>query len=354
MRIHRAFTWLLSLAALALTGSNAVAAQPSGEITLMSYGGIVEDMYKAAVVEPFVKKFPGVTVKYFGGGSSAQMLGTLRAQKSSPQIDVAILDVSVSDVGNKEGVFAKIDAAQVPSLKELFPQAADPGGYGPAVTFDHWVLVYDTDKVKPAPTSFSALWNPQFKRQISLPAMPNIQGVAATILTAKMLGVDYRQSIDAAVQKLRDLAPSVQTFDPQPDGYTLVLGGSITIATGWNARSQLFHDQSKGKLGVLLPAEGSVFQINTINQVAGSKNPVAALAFINYALGAEAQKAFTEAMFYAPTNAKARIEPAAAARVAGTPEAMAKMIPVDWSWIATVRDQWNNRWRREIIPAGGR
>jgi putative spermidine/putrescine transport system substrate-binding protein len=257
-------------------------------------------------------------------------------------------------VGNKEGVLAKPDPAQVPALKELFPQAADPGGYGPAVTFDHWVLVYDTDKVKPAPTSFSSLWNPQFKRQISLPAMPNIQGIAATILTAKMLGTDYRQSIDAAVQKLRELAPAVQTFDPQPDGYTLVLGGSLTIATGWNARAQLFHDQSKGKLGVLLPAEGSVFQINTINLVAGSKNPVAAQAFINYALGTEAQKAFTETMFYAPTNAKAQIAPAAAARMAGTPEAMAKMIPVDWDWIATVRDQWNNRWRREIIPAGGR
>jgi putative spermidine/putrescine transport system substrate-binding protein len=59
-------------------------------------------------------------------------------------------------------------------------------------------------------------------------------------------------------------------------------------------------------------------------------------------------------MFYAPTNATAKIAAAAAARIAGTPEAMAKMIPVDWNWIATIRDQWNNRWRREIIPASGR
>jgi putative spermidine/putrescine transport system substrate-binding protein len=354
MKTRQALALMVSLAAVALCWSGAWAGQPAGEITLMSYGGIVEDMYKAAVVQPFMKKFPGVTVKYFAGGSSAQMLGTLRAQRSSPQIDVAIMDTSVSDVGNKEGVLAKPDPAQVPSLTELFPQALVPGGFGPAVTFDHWVVVYDTDKVKPAPTRFADLWNPQLKRQISLPAMPNIQGIAATILTAKMLGQDYRQSIEAAVQKLKELAPAVQTFDPQPDGYTLVLGGSLSLATGWNARAQLFHDQSKGKMGVLLPAEGSVFQINTINLVAGSKNPGAAQAFINYALSADAQKAFTETMFYAPTNAKAKIAPAAAARVAGTPETMAKMIPVDWNWIATIRDQWNNRWRREIIPAGSR
>jgi putative spermidine/putrescine transport system substrate-binding protein len=354
MRRRHAIALTMSLLTLLALRGGASAGQPAGEITLMSYGGIVEDMYKKAVVEPFMKKFPGVTVKYFAGGSSAQMLGTLRAQRSSPQIDVAIMDTSVSDVGNKEGVLAKPDPAQVPSLKELFPQALNPGGFGPAVTFDHWVLVYDTEKVKPAPTHFAALWEPRFRRQISLPAMPNIQGIAATILTAKMLGQDYRQSIDAAVQKLKELAPAVQTFDPQPDGYTMVLGGALSIATGWNARSQLFHDQSKGKLGVLLPAEGSVFQINTINLVTGAKNPAAAQAFINYALGTEAQKRFTETMFYAPTNAKAQIVSAAAARIAGTPEAMAKMIPVDWNWIATIRDSWNNRWRREIIPAGSR
>jgi len=27
------------------------------------------------------------------------------------------------------------------------------------------------------------------------------------------------------------------------------------------------------------------------------------------------------------------------------------MIPVDWAELAKVRDQWNNRWRREIIAA---
>jgi putative spermidine/putrescine transport system substrate-binding protein len=27
------------------------------------------------------------------------------------------------------------------------------------------------------------------------------------------------------------------------------------------------------------------------------------------------------------------------------------MIPVDWSDVLKVRDQWNNRWRREVIAA---
>ena len=56
-------------------------------------------------------------------------------------------------------------------------------------------------------------------------------------------------------------------------------------------------------------------------------------------------------MFYAPTNGKAEIEAKALARTAASPENRARMIPVDWNEILKVRDQWNNRWRREVIAA---
>jgi len=338
----------LAVAFLALSISTA-RAQPAGEITVMAYAGIFQDKYTEAVIKPFMQKFPQVKVNYHTAGNSAQMLGTLRTQRSSPQIDVAILDVSVSNVGNKEGVFAKLDPAKVPSLKDLHPMAIVSGGFGPAVTFDHWVLVYDAEKVKPAPTGLADLWDPRFKGQIGLSAMPNIQGIAATVLASKLAGEDYKTSIDGAMKRLKELGPSVQTFDPQPDGYTLILGNTLTVASGWNARAQLYHDESKQRLGVVFPKEGSVFQINTINLVAGAKNPEAATAFIDYALGREAQKRFTETMFYAPTNAKAEIAPAAASRTAAAPENMAKMIPLDWDWVTTIRDSWNNRWRREVI-----
>ena len=344
--------WLGASAALALTVSFAASAEtPSGEITLQAYAGIFRENYTAAVVEPFLKKFPGVKVTYYEGGSSAQMLGNLRAQKSSPQTDVTIQDVSVQKVANDEGLYAELDPAELPNLNDLSPMARVAGKFGPAVTFDHLTLIYGTETVKPAPTGLKDLWDPKQKGQIAFAAAPDIIGLSLTILTNKMEGGDYKQSIDAGVKKLREMAPLVQTFDPQPDNYTLIINGTARLGVAWNARSQLYADISKGKLGVILPAEGSAFQINTINLTQGSKNPVAAKAFINYALGREAQKAFTERMFYAPVNAKAEVSPAALARTAAAPENMAKMVPIDWVFVSTVRDKWNDRWRREIISA---
>lgn len=343
------------LAAPAVKGAFAQA-RPSGTITLVAYAGIFQDNYIRSVVEPFQRRFPEVRVNYVPGGTSAQMLGTARAQRADPQVDVMLMDVTTSQVGNLEGLYDELSAAECPSLAELYPEARAVGfdKFGPAVTYDHLVLVFDTRDLRPPLAALADLWRPDLRGLVALAAPPNIQGLALTAMVEKMEGGDHARSIDRAIAKLRALAPSVQTFEPAPDGYSLILNGVVRVATGWNARAQLYSDETNGRIGVLLPPEGSVFQINTINVTKGSKNRAAAVAFVNYALSQEAQKTFTERMFYAPTNAAARIEPAALARTAASPANRSRMIPVDWSEIVKVRDQWNNRWRREIVAASGR
>jgi putative spermidine/putrescine transport system substrate-binding protein len=324
---------------------------PSGAISLMSYGGIFQDNYVKAVVEPFQKAFPNIKVNYVANTTSAQMLGAIRAQKADPQIDVVLFDVTTQMIGNAEGLFSKLTPQEVPSLDELYPEARAVGGpFGPAVLYDHLVLVYDRN-LNPPIAKLADLWRPDLKGQLAISAPPNIQGLALTAMTTRMEGGDHSRSIDPGIKKLRELSPSVQTWEPNPDGYTLILNGVVRVATGWNARAQLYSDESNGRLKVVLPPEGSVFQVNTINVPEGSKNRAAALTFTNYALSREAQKAFTERMFYAPVNAKADIAPAALARTAASPENRARMISLEWAEVAKVRDQWNNRWRREIISA---
>jgi putative spermidine/putrescine transport system substrate-binding protein len=99
---------------------------------------------------------------------------------------------------------------------------------------------------------------------------------------------------------------------------------------------------------VTVPKEGTVFQINSINLVKGAPNKDAALQFINYALGPQAQKDFAELMFYAPTNVNASVSPEALLRtVVGQ---MDRVIPIDWVEYAKVRDKLDEAWRRQVIP----
>jgi putative spermidine/putrescine transport system substrate-binding protein len=331
------------LAAVAMMAAAAAApvqaqdASISGAITLAAYSGIFQDNYMKAVVEPFMKRFPNVKVTFYPVQNSAQMLGVLRAQKESPQIDVVIMDVSIAKVGTDEGLFASLDPNAIPSLSDLHENASAPGVRGRAVTFDHLTLLYNTELVSPAPTSWNELWDKKYAGKVVITGVPDIQGIALTIVANKLAGAgDPTAGLDKGLARMTD-------------PYTLIVNGTAAVGIGWNARSQVYHDESNGRLDAVLPTEGSVFQINVINLVTGSKNQKAAEVFINYALDTEAQKAFTERMFYAPTNKKAQISKAAVDRTAAG--AMAKMIPVDWIAMARMRDRLTEQWRRQVLPA---
>ncbi|MFC3127733.1 extracellular solute-binding protein [Pseudoroseomonas globiformis] len=342
-------------AALGIAGLAAcavpVAAQEKGQITVMAYGDAVfKDNYTETVLQPF-EKATGIRVQYFASGNSAQMLGALRAQKADPQTDIVIMDTTTAALACAEGLVDKASSAQMPVLEQIDGLAREAGGEcGPGVTYDNLVMIYNTENVKPAPTGFVDMADPARRGRVGLGAPPNIQGLALTAVLAHADGGDWT-AIAKAMPVLKRIAANTQTFDPKPDSVTFVVSGQGDMTTNWNARSQLMAIQSKGKIGVTLPSEGTAFQINTINVVANSRNAAAARSFMAYALGAEAQKAFTERVFYGPTNTTAQIAPEALNRTAMAPQFRERVVNVNWAEMQKLRDSWNQRWRREVITA---
>jgi putative spermidine/putrescine transport system substrate-binding protein len=337
---------LVLAAAPALAQDNSV----SGTVTLAGYSGLFHEKYAKAVVEPFMAKYPNVKVNYYEQQNSAQILGTLRAQKGSPQIDAAILDISVAKIATDEGLFAAFDDNAIPNAKDLYEMAVVPGVNARGFTFDNLALLYNTKAVTTRPDSWSALADPKQAGKVVISGIPDIQGIALLLIMDKLAGGNgLAGGLAKGLEHVVEIAPSVQTFEPKPDAYPLIINGTATIGIGWNARAQTFHDSSGGALGVVLPKEGSVFQVNGIGITEGSPNAKAAQLFVNYALSPEAQKAFTEAMFYAPTNRKAEISEEALQRTAAG--AMDRMIPVDWTAVAKSRDKLTEQWRRQVLPA---
>lgn len=339
-------------ATIAATFGAGFAARPAHAdetVTLMAYSGLFQERYTQAVVEPFRKANPGIKVEYYPQAGSAQILGTLRAQKASPQADVTIMDVSVAKAATDEKLLAKLNETSIPAIADLYPNARIPEVDGVAVTFDNLVLLYNGDVVKTAPTSWLDLADKRYAGKVAMRGMPDIGALSLLlILTKARGGTDYLTNVDRGIAAIGEIAPNVQSWEPQPEVYPVIISEQSVMGVGWNARAQVNADQSGGRLKVALPQEGSVFQINMISQVAGGPGKAAAAKFIDYALGPVAQKAFAEAMFYAPTNSKAQVSEAAIARTAV--RSMDKVIPVDWITLAKLRDPAMELWRRKVLP----
>lgn len=326
-------------------------ARPAGaEINLLGYQGVVADAYTKTVIEPFTKA-TGIQVNYRPVQTAVQNLGILRAEKGNPTIDLSIMDATVAQTGNAEGVFEQVDQKDVPNIADLYPEALPNGKFGPGVTFDHLVVFYNTGLVRPPPTAFADFWKPENKGKIVFNGAPSIEAFMFTILIDRALGADERKTVQPAIDRIAELASSVLSFHPTPDPFTLVVNGTARIGLGWNARAQAYRDTSQGKLGVVIPAEGSMLQINTINLVSRAPHRADALKFMNYALSPQAQAAFTNALFYAPTNKLAQPTPEATQRSAASDTDRAQMKPLDWTMFVNNRDRWLQLWRRQVLSA---
>jgi putative spermidine/putrescine transport system substrate-binding protein len=337
------------LCAVALVSLSASATWAAEEITFLAYSGLFQQRYTKMVVEPFMAANPDIKINYFGLPTSGQMLGTLRAQKASPQADVTLLDIVVSKAGTDEGLFAKIDESSVPNLTELRPEARVEGVNGVAVTFDSFSVLFNPTLVKEPLKGIKDLAAPDLKGKVAFTGMPDILGLSAIMVLDKLqsgpgISGQFAKGFDA----MASIAPNVLTWEPQPEVFPLIIGGQVAAGMGWNARSQYNAKMSEGKLQAVVPEEGTVFQINTINLIANAQHSAAAKRFINYALSAEAQKRFSQDMYYAPTNAKVELDQETASKT--VIRQMEKVVPTDWIAVAKVRDQLLELWRRRIIP----
>lgn len=325
------------------------------DITVMGYRGAFQDNYVQAVIEPFQKEYPDIKVTYYGVQNAATSLGNMRAQKSSPQTDAVIYDLSVAKIASDEGLVEDLDTAVLSNYTDLTDIGRELGGKAIPITYDTLSLIYNHDAYAEAPTSWEALWDKKQSGKVIIPAQGggDIQAILLTIITNRLAGEnDYVKNLKPGVAKLIELAPSVQTWEPKPDAYTLVANGTANLSIGYNARSQFYFDQTDGKLRSVGPSEGTATQINVISAIANGKNLDATKTFVNYALSPEAQARFAKMMFYAPTNSKAEVDEATRARIPLLDTAQRdKLIPVDWMTIGDIRGKILDPWRRQIIPA---
>jgi putative spermidine/putrescine transport system substrate-binding protein len=100
-------------------------------------------------------------------------------------------------------------------------------------------------------------------------------------------------------------------------------------------------------LGRAIPKEGSVFGTGDIAIAKGTKHKALAEKYVNFALGEAAQAANAASVFLAPVNMNVQLTPEVA-RFVPYGDVMKKLFILDWDEFAKARDQWVDRWNREI------
>ena len=322
----------------------------AGQLIFSAYGGDYGEVMRKHILTPFEKKF-GTKVVDDETGSSPEKLAKLRATKGTYSHDVVLLVEFDAGAAGREGLLDPIGAAQVPNFAKLYPFAQTlSGGFGPVVAMDVLTLVYNKNQVKPAPTSWEALWDPKYKGRVAISHMSEVKGLYLLLLAAYMTG-GSEKDVDRGFTKVGQVVPNVGAWlTASPQYVPYLQREEVWLTPYWNGRTQYLKDQGL-PIDSVIPKEGTIPITNVFTVPKTAKDKDLAYKFINFFLEEAQQRAWAEAIYYGPTNKEVKLPPEVARRIPYGPEQIGALKFPDQEALVKNRGPWIERWNKEIQNA---
>src|SRR5947208_2824423 len=236
-----------------------------GQLNLVAWEGYTE----AKWVKPF-ERDTGCVVHSKFAGSSDEMV-TLMRQGGGSQYDMVSASGDASLRLISGGNVAAMNVNLVPEWKNFIPQLQSPPHntvngvhYGISLQWGPNTLLYNTQHVTPAPTSWEAIYSPRYKGLVTVPANPIQIADAALYLskTQPSLGISdpyelTEAQLSAAVALLKQQRPLIKKYwTGAADEVELFKNGDATIGAAWPLQANNL-EADKVPVKELIPSEGA-------------------------------------------------------------------------------------------------
>src|SRR5919197_1859489 len=318
-RIALACALLAGLATLAACGSSNSSSTSTAAAKGINVNGPGEGKLNVVDWEgytdpSFVKQFEkqtGCQVNSVYAGSSDEMF-TKFTSGGGGQYDLASFSGDASLRAIKSGAVAPVDTSKLTNFKNLAPQLQSPPfntvdgkHYGISFMWGANVLIYNKDKVKPAPTSWSILYDPKYKGKITVPDNPiQIADPALQFFGQQDPYPISQDTLDKVVGKLKQQRGLVRKYWVlATDFEQLFKSGDAVVGAGWPLMT---NDLRKAGLNVgeVIPKEGVTGWSDTWMLSGKAKHPICAYKWMNYVTSPKVQKQVTDVTGYSPANTK--------------------------------------------------
>lgn len=290
-----------------------------GEVNVLAWPGYAEDGSTDKSVDwvtPFEKETGcQVNVKYFGTSDEAVTL------MKSGEYDVVSASGDASLRLIAAGDVQPVNTDLIPNYADIWPflkdrawNSVDGQMYGVPHGYGANLLMWRTDKVQPAPTSWSVVFDggSDYSGQVTAYDSPIYIADAALYLMATQpdLGIENPYALDAdqlqaAVDLLKKQRANVGEYwsDYLKEIQAFTTGDSV-VGTTWQVIVNLAQADDV-PVEAVLPEEGATGWSDTWMIAADSPHPNCAYAWLNHIVSPEANAAVAEWFGEAPANGKA-------------------------------------------------
>src|SRR3954447_9550630 len=207
----RLWSLIATLAVVLAFPAAGVTKSTGGTLNMIAWEGYTQAQW----VKPFEKQ-SGCTVHAKYAGSSDEMV-TLMRSGGGGQYDMVSASGDASLRLIYGGDVQAVDPSKIPDFKNFGKTFQSPPNntvkgkhYGISLQWGPNTLLYNTQKVKPAPASWSAIYSPKYKGKVTVPDNPIQIADAALYLmkTKPSLGIEdpyelNKTQFDAAIELLK-------------------------------------------------------------------------------------------------------------------------------------------------------
>ena len=265
------------------SGSGSGAGAAGAKNKLVIYTSMKEALI-SGIVEGFKKKNPGVEVDYQSAGAG-KLMAKIAAEKQSGHILADVIWTSeVPDFYQMKSQ-GMLEVYKTPIFNELLNPFDDYDGSFTAARLGTLGIVYNTDKIKEAPTQWSDLLKPEYNKGFGI-ADPALSGTSymSVALLEKQFGWDF-------FNKLHDNGTRIgkgsgQVVDDTSSGELVACLGVDYITNSKIAKGAHLKMAYLPEL-LMVPSPVAIFK--------GANNVEAAKKFVDYLLSQEAQQKVAEA-----------------------------------------------------------
>jgi putative spermidine/putrescine transport system substrate-binding protein len=218
------------------------------------------------------------------------------------------------------GAVAPVNVDLIPSFDQMMPPLQSPPHntidgvhYGVPYMWGPNVLMYRTDVVAPAPTSWNVVFDPNSKYAGKITAYnsPIYIADAAMYLKAHQpdLGIsdpyelDQKQ-FDAAIQLLQSIRPNIRNFWAAVGQETKPFkSGDLVVGTAWPVNLQILLD-SNVPVNAVVPSEGVTGWADTWMMSKQAPDPNCMYKWMDYTTRPDVQAQVAESYGATPSNAQ--------------------------------------------------
>ncbi len=292
----------LALAALLLVGTLAGCSgntEKKGELVLYTWEG----MFPQEVLDGFTEE-TGIEVTYANFDYDETMLAKLETAEGG-DYDLVIADDYIIETVIQEGLAQKLDTGKLENYGSINPiyqgQFFDPQDeytvpYGAGVQ----TIVYDPSLVDVDIKGYADLWDPSLKDNVGIiGSFRVIDGMALKVL-GESYNTEDTATIEAAGDKLLELAPNIRLIKDDNTQDDLLSGevGAAVLYTSQVTMAKIANPDLK----VVFPEEGIGFGIMAQFIPVNAPHPDSAYQFMDYILRPEIAAQCYEYLGYYCTN----------------------------------------------------